>query len=237
MLHPLIMIAIAFLSGSIPFGLFIGRAKGIDIRKHGSGNIGATNVGRVLGRKYFFLCFALDVLKGMLPVLAMGHMLGRLGAFSMPAADAWWWMGAMIAPVLGHVFSPWLKFKGGKGVATTLGAMLGVYPVVTFVGITALLIFLLVFRAWRYISVASMTAGTLLPVLMLIEFFVAEKIGRIDPNMGVIVSARPFLAVTGVFAVLVVWTHRANIKRLRAGTELRAGHAKKDAVNRPPAPS
>src|SRR5947209_12133492 len=97
MSHPVVLIVIAFLSGSIPFGLFIGRAKGIDIRKHGSGNIGATNVGRVLGARYFFLCFALDMFKGLLPTLAAEYVLGRLGRFSMPAADAWWWLAAMVA--------------------------------------------------------------------------------------------------------------------------------------------
>jgi glycerol-3-phosphate acyltransferase PlsY len=222
-IHPAIMIAVAFLSGSIPFGLIIGKAKGIDIRKHGSGNIGATNLGRVLGRKYFFLGFTLDMLKGLLPTLAAGRALSRLGEFSMPAQDAWWWLGAMAGAVLGHVFTPWLAFKGGKGVATGLGAMLGVFPVLTVAGVVAFAIWLVVYRAWRYISLASITAGVLLPVIVLFEFVVAERIGRVDERTGVLSTAWPFLVITGAFAALVVWTHRANIKRLMSGTELRAG--------------
>ena len=88
----------------------------------------------------------------------------------------------MVAPVMGHVFSPWLKFKGGKGVATALGVMFGVFPVLTVVGATALTTWVIVLSIWRYISVASMVAGTLLPVFAVIEFLVAEWAGLIDPS-------------------------------------------------------
>jgi glycerol-3-phosphate acyltransferase PlsY len=224
------MIAIAFLSGSIPFGLLIGRAKGIDIRKHGSGNIGATNVGRVLGTRYFFLCFFLDLLKGLLPTLAAGWALGRLGQFSMPSRDAWWWLGAMAAAVLGHVFTPWLKFKGGKGVATGLGALLGVFPVLTLAGAGAFLIWLAVFGIWRYISLASITAGILLPVIVFLEFLLPQ---RADLAHGAAPNVVwPFVAAGCALAVLVVWTHRSNIKRLRSGTELRAGRGSTGRLNR-----
>ena len=218
------IIAIAFIAGSIPFGLFIGRAKGIDIRQHGSGNIGATNVGRVLGRKFFFICFTLDLLKGLLPTLAAGYSLGRLGQFEMPPRDAGIWLSVMVASVLGHVFSPWLKFKGGKGVATALGALLGVFPVLTIAGVGAFLVWLIALAAWRTISISSMTAGVALPLLIAAEFYAARAGGRLeaDPLLG----AWPFLAIGSMLAALVIWTHRANIRRLRAGTEPKIGQKK-----------
>jgi acyl phosphate:glycerol-3-phosphate acyltransferase len=115
-----IAMAIAFLAGSIPFGLLIAQAKGLDIRKHGSGNIGATNVARVLGMKLGLLCFGLDVLKGLGPTLGAGLAMGVVGTLEVPAIDAWWWLGVMSAAIFGHMFSPWIGFRGGKGVATGL---------------------------------------------------------------------------------------------------------------------
>jgi acyl phosphate:glycerol-3-phosphate acyltransferase len=233
MSHPAVFVAIAFLSGSIPFGLLIGRAKGIDIRQHGSGNIGATNVGRVLGRKYFILCFTLDLLKGLLPTLVAGFALGRLGSFGMPAADAWWWLLAMVSAVLGHVFTPWLGFRGGKGVATALGAMLGVFPVLTVAGVWVFLVWLLALVAWRTISISSMVAGVLLPAVVLAEFYIARKMGWLSLREGQSAeqAAWPFLTVACLLAALVVWTHRGNIKRLRAGTEPKVGQRARQAPN------
>lgn len=216
---PLIIIA-AFLAGSIPFGLLIARAKGVDIRKHGSGNIGATNVGRVLGRRFFFLCFALDLLKGLLPTLAMGWMLGALGAFTMSMHDAAWWLGAAVASILGHVFCPWLGFKGGKGVATGLGALLGVFPLLSVAGGVATVVWILAMLLWRYVSLASIIAAiTLAPTIGLAWWLASRRqIGHttLDPAMFL------FVGIGALLTLLVVWTHRANIGRLRAGTELRA---------------
>jgi glycerol-3-phosphate acyltransferase PlsY len=216
------MIAVGFLSGSIPFGWIIGRIKGIDVRKHGSGNIGATNLGRLFGFRYFLLCFFLDVLKGLLPTLAMGWTLGRLGDFEMPARDALWWLAGMAAPVLGHIFSPWLGFKGGKGVATGLGSLLGVFPVLTIAGGAAFLVWLIIFAIWRYVSLASLVAGLCLPLIVLAEAIVVQRLGKIDQGRGVVEAAWPFLVMGFVLAALVGWTHRMNIRRLREGTELRA---------------
>lgn len=236
MLHPVIMIAIGFLSGSIPFGWLIGKAKGIDVRKHGSGNIGATNLGRLFGFRYFLLCFLLDVLKGLLPTLAMGWTLGRLGDFEMPARDALWWLAEMAAPVLGHIFSPWLKFKGGKGVATGLGALLGVFPVLTIAGGAAFGVWLVIFAIWRYVSLASLVAGLCLPLIVLAEAIAAQRMGKIDASRGVVEAAWPFLVMGFVLAALVGWTHRTNIRRLREGTELRAMKGSTEASQRRKAP-
>ncbi len=216
---PLIIIA-AFLAGSIPFGLLIARAKGVDIRKHGSGNIGATNVGRVLGRRYFFLCFALDLLKGLLPTLAMGAALGALGAFTMSMHDAAWWLGAAVASILGHVFCPWLGFKGGKGVATGLGALLGVFPLLSVAGGVATIVWILAMLLWRYVSLASIIAAiTLAPTIGLAWWLASHRSAghtTLEPAMVL------FVGIGALLTTLVIWTHRANIGRLRAGTELRA---------------
>jgi glycerol-3-phosphate acyltransferase PlsY len=216
---PLIIIA-AFLAGSIPFGLLIARAKGVDIRKHGSGNIGATNVGRVLGRRFFFLCFALDLLKGLLPTLAMGAALGALGAFTMSMHDAAWWLGAAVASILGHVFCPWLGFKGGKGVATGLGALLGVFPLLSVAGGVATVVWILAMLLWRDVSLASIIAAiTLAPTIGLAWWLASrQRTGQTTPEPAMLL----FVGIGALLTLLVVWTHRANIGRLRAGTELRA---------------
>lgn len=217
-------IAAAFLSGSIPFGLLIGRLKGVDVRKAGSGNIGATNVGRLLGRRYFFLCFALDLLKGLLPTLGAGWALGTLGRLDVPAQDAWLWLGAMAGGVLGHVFSPWLGFKGGKGVATGLGALLGVYPVLTLAGMGVFVLWLLMLWRWRYISLASIVAGSTLP-LWVVGVFALLGPGETLASraLGVLGPGFAYLLLGTLLGVLVIWTHRGNISRLRTGTEPKVG--------------
>lgn len=215
-MFPLLLLA-AFLSGSIPFGLLIARAKGVDIRKHGSGNIGATNVWRTLGRGPGLLCFALDVLKGLAPTLAAGAALHILHPQPLPgpisAAPAWQWLAIMAASILGHMFSPWVGFRGGKGVATGLGALLGVYPYLTAPALAALLVWILAAALARYVSLASIAAAIALPL-----FVLAWSRAGPDPS-----SAAPFIAATALLGALVVYKHRSNIKRLLAGTENRIG--------------
>lgn len=215
----LLLLPAAFLAGSIPFGLLIARARGVDIRKHGSGNIGATNVGRVLGRRYFFLCFALDFLKGFGPTLAAGVLFGTLGRPFAPLGDTGLWLGTMAAAVLGHVFCPWLKFKGGKGVATGLGALVAVYPVMTFAGLGALLIWLATIAVWRYVSLSSILAALALPPLVLLVLVLWERGPLPEHAQAAARAGWPYLAVAAAMTVLVLWTHRANMSRLRSGTE------------------
>lgn len=221
-------IAVGFLSGSIPFGLFFGKFRGIDIRQHGSGNIGATNVGRVLGRRLGLMCFALDLLKGLVPTLWAGNYLGLAGKFVIEPSAAWGWLLVMVAPVLGSMFCPWLGFKGGKGVAAGLGSLLGVFPVLSIAGAAAFLVWILTVRITRYVGLASMLAACGLPFWVIIEYAVFATImpptARGDPAGtidGLAHAALPFVVVTSVLGVLVVLKHRANIARMRAGTEPR----------------
>jgi acyl phosphate:glycerol-3-phosphate acyltransferase len=216
-------IALAFLAGSIPFGLIIGRARGIDIRQHGSKNIGATNVGRVLGTKLGLLCFALDVAKGLLPTLAAGLAAGlvRPTLLDLPIDErvAWLWLTVMAASVLGHTYSPWVRFKGGKGVATGLGGMLGVFPYLAIPALLAFALWTIVLKLSRYVSLASIVAAAALPLLVL-AWAVVSRARLRESNPG---SLIPFYVVSALLAFLVIWRHRANISRLLAGTENKIG--------------
>src|SRR2546422_4887359 len=132
----LILIPIAYLIGSIPFGLIVGHSKGVDPRKAGSGNIGATNVGRLLGGKFFALVFTLDLLKGLIPTAVAAVPLH--GAF-LTRGDFVLWLLVGFATIVGHMFSVFLNFHGGKGVATSTGVLLGVFPYFTYPGLVAIL--------------------------------------------------------------------------------------------------
>jgi glycerol-3-phosphate acyltransferase PlsY len=229
MLWPLLILA-AFLSGSIPFGLLIGRAKGIDIRQHGSKNIGATNVGRVLGKKAGFLCFALDVAKGVIPVLVAGGAAGllnrSLAASPIAPKDAWLWLAIMAASILGHMFSPWVGFKGGKGVATGLGAALGIFPYLTIPGLAAFAIWIITVKLSRYVSLASILAAAALPFLVVAWAAIST---RLSPQAAAPASLYPFYTVAALLGALIVYRHRGNITRLFAGTENRIGARKPSA--------
>jgi len=219
---------LAFLLGSIPFGLLFAKSKGIDIRAHGSGNIGATNVLRVMGKKYGIPCLLLDMLKGFIPVAIAVNLIQITGrpvqvplelpeawVMELSAADA---LKAQIAhiltalaAVLGHNYSPWVGFKGGKGIATSAGVLLGLMP---FAVLLLLMVWLFVFLTTRYVSVASMAAACALPLLTL---WGSWHHGRIQDGTW----NKPLFVFSIIIAVLAVWKHRANIRRLREGTENR----------------
>jgi glycerol-3-phosphate acyltransferase PlsY len=180
----------AYLLGSIPTGLLLCKAFGdVDIRTTGSGNIGATNVYRTLGRKVGIMTLAGDCLKGLVPVLA-ARQLG------FPVQ---WVAMVGLAAFLGHVYTVFLGFKGGKGVATALGVFLGLSPLAV---IPALVVFVLVVLKWRYVSLGSIVAAAVMPVMVAV----------LDQRVVVI-------AVTSVIGCLVIQKHRENIRRLQAGTE------------------
>jgi len=211
-------IALALICGSIPFGLLIARAKDIDIRKHGSGNIGATNVARVLGFKLGMLCFVLDLLKGFAPTFAAGWSHGLIHPSLSPhpiSLDlAWWWLAVLVSTVLGHMFSPLLHFRGGKGVATGLGAMLGLWPYLTVPALGAILIWIIAATLWRYVSLASCLAALSLPFWVLAGSQLSKSSGA---------DLTPFYIITSTMGLLVIYKHRSNIRRLIAGTENRLG--------------
>lgn len=200
LLPALLVAATAFLLGSIPSGYLAGRAKGIDLRQHGSGNIGATNALRTLGKPLGILVFVADALKGAGAVW--------LAALIAPASGPWPGILAAVAAIAGHNYTPWLGFKGGKGIATSAGALLALMPLA--VPITAVVWFV-VLKVSRHVSVASMAAAAALPVIVALLWHF---------DLG---GNAALVGFTVVISVLAIWRHRSNIGRLRAGTEPRIG--------------
>jgi len=194
----------SYLLGSIPFGYLAGRLKGTDIRQAGSGNVGATNVVRVLGKGYGYPVFALDVLKGFGAVkISMLIAPGQPPEWNSPEIFG---IFAALSSVLGHLYPPWLKFKGGKGVATSAGALFALTPVATLIGVA---IWLTVFWLTRYVSLASITAAVVLPIVILVVRSQNQN------NCGALVYSSVLVAA------VVVWRHRSNLSRLIRGTEPR----------------
>jgi glycerol-3-phosphate acyltransferase PlsY len=214
------LIVISYFIGSIPFGLIVGLSKGIDPRTAGSGNIGATNVGRLLGGKFFAIVFTLDMLKSLAPMLIAGwlvrHALGDGRALISSAESEYQkfytlWLCVGFAAFLGHLFPIFLKFKGGKGVSTATGILLGLWPYYTLPGMLAIVSFIVVFRITRYISVGSLTAAVAFPLAYLLFAFLFDwnPLGR----------QLPLLIFALLIGGMIVIKHKGNIARLRAGTE------------------
>ncbi|MFR9620956.1 MAG: glycerol-3-phosphate 1-O-acyltransferase PlsY [Rikenellaceae bacterium] len=194
-------IIVAYLLGSIPSAVMIGkRYYGIDIREHGSKNAGSTNVLRVLGRRAALPVFALDFLKGFVAVSAVGLI----------EYDSYWQIEglmtlkviAVFAAVVGHIFPIFAEFKGGKGVATLVGAVTGIYPTIM---LYCFGVWLILFIVFHYVSLASMVAGVCFPIFTLISP---------EVNRSIV-----FVVFSFAVAVLLIWTHRKNIERLRNGEE------------------
>jgi glycerol-3-phosphate acyltransferase PlsY len=186
---------LAYLLGSIPFGVLIGRLRGIDVRKQGSGNIGATNVARTVGKKVAILVLVLDASKGAAPLLIELYA-------GWPGSEVPWAVIPLgLAPVVGHCFSPWLRFAGGKGVATSLGVIIACAPILAAVAVG---LFAVVYAAFRVASIASLTTATAITALF----------WWIGPG--------PMFAwmMTAAMAVVVI-QHRGNIKRLLGHRELK----------------
>jgi acyl phosphate:glycerol-3-phosphate acyltransferase len=190
----------AYLIGSFPSGYIVGRINGVDLRKVGSGNIGATNALRVLGKKWGYLVFAADILKGWLSV-TLAYALSRQFAPDQVTIAG---IFAAVFAVLGHNFPVWLAFKGGKGIATSAGIMIALFPIWVF--LCALVVWVGSFQMTRYVSVASILAAISLSASTL----VLALLGRCDWLLVVVAFAMTTLAV---------WRHKSNIDRLLAGTE------------------
>ncbi len=214
---------VAYLVGAVPFGLILGKTRGVDIREHGSGNIGATNLLRVCGRRVGLIGFALDVAKGSVPALVVGLVAGLLSAAGRGEAGAGElaaWMGVGVAAMLGHVFPVYLRFKGGKGVATSFGMLLAYWPFTTLAALGAFGVWCVLVWRTRYVSVGSIGAAVALPVLVA-GVLAAGWFGGVGWEAG-----WPFFAATTALGVLVIVKHRGNIARLRAGTEGKIGAGK-----------
>ncbi|MDD2308473.1 MAG: glycerol-3-phosphate 1-O-acyltransferase PlsY [Desulfuromonadaceae bacterium] len=185
----LIVIVAAYVTGSIPTGVLLGKAYGIDVRKEGSGNIGATNLYRTVGRRVGIITLIGDCLKGLLPVLLVKSS-------ALPPEFAAW---VGLAAFCGHVFSVFLKFRGGKGVATALGVFLALAPLAVAIAIAIFAVFMFF---WRYVSLGSIAAATVMPLAV---FFLGGN--------------RTDTVVTLVIALIVIIRHHENIRRLLSGTE------------------
>lgn len=207
-----LLIPLGFLTGSIPFGLLMGKLKGIDIRKEGSGNIGSTNVFRTLGKPSGILCLILDVIKGFGPVFLATRLVP-----DNPTGDTIEVLTALAA-ILGHNYCPWLGFKGGKGIATTGGALLAIMPAAVVI---LVLLFILVAFTTKYVSLGSIATGIALPIITLFGSYFHGKLADGTWN-------KPLFVFSLIAGAMAVWKHRSNIARLKAGTEHRIGQKKKE---------
>lgn len=193
---------VSYLIGSIPAGYLVGRARGVDILREGSGNIGATNVLRVLGKPYGYAVFLFDFLKGVGAVRLSILIASRMD----PGSDATELIAIVsgVLCVIGHSYPVWLGFKGGKGVATSAGVLFGLMPVAALV---MMIVWLVIFALTKYVSVASIAAAIALPLVVL-------GMVRLQETNGM---ALVYFSIC--LTVVIVWRHRSNIARLRKGTE------------------
>jgi glycerol-3-phosphate acyltransferase PlsY len=188
------LVAIAgFALGSIPFGVLVGRRRGVDVTREGSGNIGATNVARTAGKRAGVIVLVADITKGVAPMLLYLHVLDA-------AVDDWWLVPVGLAPVLGHCFSPWLKLRGGKGVATSFGVFAVLDPVAALIAVA---VFAGLYAAFRVVSISSMIGAA-----------------SIVASMAIAGRPQPMLALAGAIAVLIIGRHHQNLRRLFSRSEL-----------------
>ena len=210
----ILTVLIAYLLGSVPTGFLVAKARGIDIRTVGSGNIGATNVFRILGKPAGIFVLLADAAKGWLAVFVVARLIS--GWFYPEAgalAQEWFRLCAGIAAILGHNYTCWLHFKGGKGIATSAGVLVALVPVPLLV---VLGIWIIVFALSRYVSLASILAAFALP-------FAAWAFR----------GSQTMIFVTAALAALAIYKHKANIQRLINGTENRIGAQKRVSSDAP----
>lgn len=202
-------VLLAYLLGSLPTGYLVARARGMDIRDMGSGNIGATNVFRSMGRQAGLIVLSVDFLKGLvacgvIPFFVLGLTLGgrETGSIAEPLA-----LVAGVAAILGHNYTCWLRFKGGKGIATSAGVLVALVPWALLI---ILAVWLIVFGLWRYVSLASIAASLALP-----------------PAVWVTGGSVTLVGICAGLTGLALYKHRSNVQRLLAGTEHRVDLRKK----------
>ncbi|OGW85026.1 MAG: acyl-phosphate glycerol 3-phosphate acyltransferase [Omnitrophica bacterium RIFCSPHIGHO2_02_FULL_46_11] len=207
LIQNLVWLIIAYLIGSTPTAYLIAkRVRGIDIREHGSGNVGATNVFRVVGKKWGFTVLAIDIFKGWIVTAILTPISGAFPELSLNLCQLLFG----VAAIAGHSWTPWLGLKGGKGIATSAGALLGILP---FATLAAFLIWGVCFLIWRYVSLASIVAAASFPILLLIFYSSMSSFPLI-------------FAISLALAALLIYNHTANIKRLKRGEEPRVHFGK-----------
>jgi glycerol-3-phosphate acyltransferase PlsY len=209
---PLLIVIVAYLLGSIPFGYLIVRAtKGADVRETGSGGTGATNVSRRAGKSAGVLTLVLDAMKGAAAVLIAKIILGSTVAASaglggLTEKTYWWVTAAAIAVIVGHIFPVWLRFRGGKGVATGVGVFLVLAPIALAL---AGLVFIVIVVSTRYVSLGSIGAAVAIPLFLFLQHVFIRPVEFLVPT----------LTAANIVAALIVFAHRANIGRLLSGSE------------------
>ena len=206
----LVTVAVAYLLGSIPTGYLVGLAKGVDVRKVGSGNIGATNAFRTLGKRAGALVLLVDALKGWLATRPMPMLVQQMVAPSAPqdlATQEYLQIIAGVVVILGHNYTCWLHFKGGKGIATSAGVLLALVPITFAAGLGT---WIIVCWLTKYVSLGSIAAAVVLPIATWLT-------PHQSPRM---------IVVTGVMGALAIYKHKGNIERLLNGTESRIGQPK-----------
>jgi len=202
----IILIVASYLLGSVPFGVLIAKAHGKDLRSIGSGNIGATNVSRALGKKWAYICFLLDCLKGLVPMLAAKPLVSPLTVTTLSL-----WLTVGCAAILGHIFPVYLKFKGGKGMSTGMGIILGLYPYYTLPGLIAFIVWVVCVLLWRYVSLASIIAAATFPISLITAIVILQG--------WPLAELWPLIIVALALSALVIVRHVENIKRLLEGSE------------------
>ncbi len=201
----------AYLAGSIPTGFLVAKARGVDIRTAGSGNIGATNAFRILGKGPGIFVLLVDAVKGWLAVALIAPGVARIFPGEPPADYVeYLQITAGLTAILGHNYTCWLHFKGGKGIATSAGALLALVPVALLI---ILSLFIILFLTTRYVSVGSISAAFALPFA---TWFTKHDLG--------------LTAITAMIGALAIYKHRLNIRRLLNGTENRIEFKKKEAA-------
>ncbi|MDH5717877.1 MAG: glycerol-3-phosphate 1-O-acyltransferase PlsY [Spirochaetia bacterium] len=195
------LILLSYLFGSIPFAYIAGKIKGIDITKHGSGNVGATNTMRLLGKSWGFFVFFLDALKGFIPAAIFVKLLFNKNNEALELESVYLIAAALFA-ILGHIYSVWIDFKGGKGAATGFGALLAIIPYIMLISLGIFIIFIILFK---YVSLASIMAALSIPVLFLFFESLHEK--------------KEIFIFLLIISLFVVYKHKSNINRLLNGTE------------------
>ncbi len=200
----IIVFFVSYLCGGIPFGLLIGKYNGVDVRSEGSGNIGATNILRICGKKWGYFCFIFDTLKGFVPVV----LSKNLASLNQLSHHHYIPIIVITGVVMGHIWSPYINFKGGKGVATSAGALLAITPIATLI---SLLIWYLVFLKFRYVSLASIIAAAALPII-------AGSMTMLCHHPYTLIP-KPILFFLSLLSMIVIIKHKRNINKLLNRTE------------------